>query len=132
MAAAQLVGSEIEAGLALVRVLDALDFGVRAALWLYNGETENWRFVIGVDGDREELSRQYYKAAFALAEWRKAHPEHPDLLDLARVKFVLMSDPLITGLARLVQSPTLGSKRLTSNVVNGVYVEDALVHRIAA
>lgn len=132
MAAAQLVGSDIDAGLALVRALDSVNFGVKAALWLYNGETENWRFVIGVEGDRKALSGQYLKAAIAIAEWTKAHPAHAQLLDLAKVKFVLMSDPLITGLARLVQTPALGSMRLTSNVVNGVYVEDALVHRIAA
>ncbi len=132
MAAAQLVATDIEAGLALVRALDACDFGVKAALWLYNGETEVWRFVIGIDVDRKDLSGQYLRAATALAHWRGEHPEHSPLLDLAQVRFASMKDPLITGLARLVQSPGLGNMRLSSNVVNGVYVEDALVHRIAA
>lgn len=132
MAAEQLVTSEVEAGLRLLRAFDECGFGAKAAFWLYSSERESWKFVIGVDADPKELSEQYHKASTAITKWRDAHPETLPLLDLWRVRFVQMSDPLVLSLATVVPSETAGETRVSNNFSNGVYVEDALVHRIAA
>lgn len=132
MVTEQLVTSEVEAGLRLLRALDECGFGAKAAFWLYSSERESWRFVIGVDADPEDLSRQYHKASAAIAAWRNAHPESLPLLDLWRVRFVQMSDPLVLSLATVVPTEAVGETRVSNNYSNGVFVEDALVHRIAA
>lgn len=132
MVAEQLVTSEVEAGLRLLRALDECGFGAKAAFWLYSSERESWRFVVGVDANPEQLSEQYHKASAALAAWREANPHSLPLLDLWRVRFVQMSDPLVLSIATVVPTEMAGQTRISNNYSNGVYVEDALVHRIAA
>ena len=124
--------SEIDAGLELVRTLDQAKFGVRAALWLYSGETESWRFIIAVGGGPEAVSKSYLAAAGILSRWKEDNAQSLPILDLARVKFVGMQDMLIKGLSPIIKIPSLGEVRFSNNVVNGIYVEDALIHRLAA
>ena len=132
MATSQLVRSEIEAGLELVRVLDRAKLGIVAALWLYSSDTETWRFVLAVDEDSKGVSGKYLAAARAISTWLEDHPNQAPVLDLSRVRFLSASDPLITGLSKFVRMDGLGEVRASNNIVNGVYVEDALIHRLAA
>lgn len=131
MATEQLVRSEIDAGLELVRVLDQAGFGVAAALWLFSGETGTWRFVVATKDGKREVSRKYLEAATAISRWRDEHPNDA-ILELDRVRIVDAQDPLITGLAPIVKIDGLSEIRLSNNLINGVYVEDALIHRLAA
>lgn len=131
MAADQLVKSEINAGLQLVRVLDAAGFDVKAALWLYSSDADKWRFVIATPDVPKQISQKYLDAATALSSWREANPGRP-VLDLSRVRLVGPDDPLIRGLTPILHLDGLGEIRFSHNLVNGIYVEDALVHRLAA
>ena len=130
MATEQLVRSEIDAGLQLVRVLDDAGFGVVAALWLYSSESGTWKFVVGTRDSRKEVSRKYLEAAQAVSKWKEQHAE--PVLDLGRVRIVGADDPLIKGLGPVLHIDDLGEVRFSNNMVNGVYVEDALIHRLAA
>ncbi|MHB1103286.1 MAG: hypothetical protein ACYC0C_11050 [Devosia sp.] len=131
MATEQLVRSEIEAGLQLIRALDEVAFGVVAALWLYSSEAGKWRFVVATRDDRRNIEKKYLEAAVAASKWKEKHPDRP-ILDLSRVRIVGREDPLIKGLAVFLHVEGLGEMRFSNNMVNGVYVEDALIHRLAA
>ncbi len=131
MAAGTLVRSDIDAGLGLIRALDAGNFGVAAALWLYNGDLDSWRMVIAYGGSRKDLEKKYLEAATISADWRSSHPTEP-ILDLSKVKITSADDKLIAGLRPVIRLDGLGEVRFSHNTVNGIYVEDALIHRLAA
>lgn len=54
------------------------------------------------------------------------------ILNLGGLRIVGADDPLIGGLRPVVHVDDLGEVRFSNNMVNGVYVEDALIHRLAA
>lgn len=78
------------------------------------------------------MSKSYLAAAGILSRWKEDNAQSLPILDLARVKFVGMQDMLIKGLSPIIKIPSLGEVRFSNNVVNGIYVEDALIHRLAA
>ncbi|MER8975676.1 MULTISPECIES: hypothetical protein [unclassified Mesorhizobium] len=131
MASGALVRSDINAGINLIRALDEKKFGVAAALWLYNGDVDNWRMVIAYRGARKDLEKKYLDAATIAADWRKARPDQP-ILDLSKVKITSADDRLISGLGTAMRVDGLAEVRFSHNTVNGIYVEDALIHRLAA
>tara|TARA_R110002020_G_scaffold6117_1_gene25512 strand:- start:252 stop:647 length:396 start_codon:yes stop_codon:yes gene_type:complete len=131
MAEEQLVTSEIEEGMRLVRALDDGGFPVKAALWLYSGDAQRWRFVIATTNLPKDISARIRQAVDIAAAWRAKHPGEA-LLDLARVSFVGEYDKLITGLGSVLRVEGLSQIRFTNNMVNGFFVEDALIHRLAA
>ncbi|RUU28419.1 hypothetical protein [Mesorhizobium sp. M6A.T.Ce.TU.016.01.1.1] len=131
MASGALVRADIDAGINLIRALDERKFGVAAALWLYNGDVENWRMVIAYRGARKDLEKKYLDAATIAADWRKARPDEP-ILDLSKVKITSSDDRLIAGLGTAMRVDGLGEVRFSHNTIDGIYVEDALIHRLAA
>lgn len=131
MAEEQLVTSEIEEGIRLVRALDGGGFPVKAALWLYSGDAQRWRFIIATTNVPKDISVRIREAVDISAQWREQHPGET-LLDLARVSFVGENDRLIAGLGRVLKLEGLGEIRFSNNMVDGVFVEDALIHRLAA
>lgn len=131
MATEQLVEFELEEGVRLVRALDAGGFPVKAALWLYSSEMDRWRFIIATTEVPKEIARRVREAATIATEWRQAHPDER-VLDLARVSFVSENDRLITGLGRVIRVEGISDVRFSNNMVNGVFVEDAIIHRMAA
>ena len=130
MAAEQLVDSEIQAAKQLITALDEAEFDVIAALWVYSSDADRWRFVVAYDGSRAEIQTRYQQAARILFDWRRAHPGNP-VLDLDRVRIVSREDPLVKGLGMVMRVES-GDLRFSHNMINGVYVEDALIHRLAA
>jgi hypothetical protein len=131
MASEYLVRSEIDAGLNLIKALDSGKFGVAAALWLYKSETERWRMVIAYRGDEAELREKHLQATMIARQWRADHPDEP-ILDLARVSIVSADDPLIQGLKPVGKVDGLHEMRVSHRLVSGIYVEDAIIHRLAA
>ncbi|MER8571664.1 hypothetical protein EOD10_30705 [Mesorhizobium sp. M7A.T.Ca.TU.009.01.3.2] len=131
MASGSLVRTDIDAGINLIRALDEKGFGVAAALWLYNSDVDNWRMIIAYRGPRKDLEKKYLDAATIAADWRKARPQEP-ILDLSKVKITSADDRLIAGLGIAMRVDGLGEVRFSHNTINGIYVEDALIHRLAA
>lgn len=131
MAAEQLVGLEIEQGLQLVRVLDEAKFPVSAALWLFSSDLERWRFVIATTNLPQQIAQRQLEAATIVAKWKEDH-DGDQILDLARVRFVSDTDQLISGLGKVMKLEGLSEVRFSNNMINGVFVEDAIVHRLAA
>ena len=131
MASEALVESEIEGGLNLVKMLDESDFKVKAALWVYYSDQERWRFVIASEGGEKEIGENYLKISTLMAKSRSEHPD-TQLLSLDKVKLTGVMDPIISGLRPVVRIEGLGGVRFSHDVINGVYLEDALVHRMAA
>jgi hypothetical protein len=125
MAEDVLVSVNIERGEALMRALDAADFPVVAALWLYNPDIDIWRLVLATP--KANSPQKTYTEIRHIAE--RAGIEAPDL---AQIKLVSPSDPTVTTLSRVVRVEGIGGVRFSKNMINGIYVDDAYIYRAAA
>ena len=94
---------------------------MRGAFWLYQPDAERWRLVI-VTPEAEKGSKDLYlKAIRADAE-----------IDLAKVDFQPPSSSVFKALGGLIRVDGVNTVRMRRNAFNGVYIEDALVYRLAA
>ena len=121
MAQEPLVEADIEAGRDLVRALDQAGVPIVGAFWLYVADIESWKLLI--------VTRQAERGARDL--YHKAIEQKSDL-DLTKVQFVPPSTPVFKALSGAMRIEGLANMRLTKNMLNGVYVDDALVYRLAA
>ena len=118
----------IRTGASLVQALDQQNFNLDAALWLYLADTNQWRLLLASPAVHVEGPRKAY--ARLLHAIRNAHVPGVTLNDLA----VLDSqDPLIQVLKRVVRTGRDTSpRRISKNTINGHFIEDALIYRMAA
>lgn len=128
MAETILVNDDIEAGSELVRLLDETGFPITAAAWLYFPDVEEWRLVIRTPRAAEDLQRAYLDVARAM----DAKGNLRSRLNLARIKLVPPTDRMLEALGSVVRASGLNSIRFSRNVVKGIYIDDALIYRLAA
>ncbi len=121
MAHPELVSSDIEAGRQFLRQLDAAGVPTMGAYWLWYSEEERWRLVI-VSPDATRGVRDLYGKAISI------DPE----LDLTKVRFVPPADSAFRALENVIDLRGEGEVRLSNNMLGGVYIEDALIYRLAA
>ena len=121
MANEPLVDEDIDAGRQFVQFLDDQAVEVRGAFWLYQPDAERWRLVV-VTPEAERGSKDLYlKAINAGAN-----------IDMARVDFQPPSSAIFRALGSMIRVDGLAKMRMKQNTFNGVYIEDALVYRLAA
>ena len=128
MAQAVLVNEDIDAGRDLVRLLDESRFPVSAAAWIYFPDIEEWRLVIGTPRACEKLQDAYLDMAVAM----DAMGDLRKRIDLARVKLVPPTDRMLQAMGRAVSAPGLHTIHFRKSVINGIYIDDALIYRLAA
>ena len=128
MAETILVNSDIEAGRELVRVLDESGFPVTAAAWIYFPDVQEWRLVIRTPKAAGNLQQAYLELAHAM----DAKGDLRGRIDLVRVKLVPPSDRMLEAIGKVMSVPGLGTIRFSKNVINGIYIDDALIYRLAA
>ena len=128
MAEATLVEADVEASRALVDFLEAHGFPLKAALWVYQSDAERWRFMLCPREQRQDISTFY--RGFAKAINAAGSPR--TLLGLDRVDIIQDTSPLVDRLGKVLRVDNGGSVRLTNNVINGVFLEDALILKMAA
>jgi len=129
MVGTQLRQELIDAGAALVRMLDENGLQPDAAFWFYFPDAQAWKLVlaevkVGKDGPKEVYRRiqrllgrepeQF--AALSLDDVTVAKPDAP-LVNLLRT--ALRTGPgIISGI------------RFSNNVINGTVIEDAYIYRL--
>lgn len=124
----QLTQEMIEAGAKLTDMLDAMKLPVVAALWLFMPEINEWRFLfsspeLSVSGPRK-VYESVEKARRALGEQAAAVP-------LSAIGLLDANDQLVHLLRVALQTAGGVSRiRFSKNVINGHFIEDALIYRI--
>ena len=115
-------------GAALVAKLDEMGWRPNAAFWFYFPETNAWRLLLAsaevtIKGPREA----YTAIQNALAELDLSGHE----LALDDIGVMPAEHPLIGLLGSFIKTgPGLSSIRFSKNVVNGHFIDDALIYRI--
>ncbi len=128
MAEAILVNDDVNAGSELVRLLDETNFPVTGAAWIYFPDVEEWRLVIRTPRATSNLQEAYLDMARAM----DAKGDLRTRLNLARIKLVPPSDQMLKALGSVIRAPGLKSIRFSGNMINGIYIDDALIYRLAA
>lgn len=127
MVARTLVENDIEGGRRLVEELDQRGIRVSAALWLYLDEEEEYRLLLAL----REVDMNGPLAAYKLV--RSALTSMPeDTRPLfTNISVVSPSDARIQAIGSAVKTgPGIENIRFSRNVVNNMYIEDALIYRL--
>jgi hypothetical protein len=111
----------------LVALLDSEGLAPRAALWVYEANRESWRlWIVPPKGMVDK--RAFY---LQLAKLFAARSEELPGLDLGEVQFMTDDHPAIVGLGRVVKITGVSDARLSNNVVDGYFIPEAIVIRMA-
>ena len=129
MASRELLIAEITQGENLIRVLDKEGFPVTAALWLYSSDDESWKLVIASPEGKVQIQKKYLDVATIAAKYRN---EDCNILDLNRISIIDDGEPFIAALKLAIRADGINQIRFSNNVINGIFVEDALIYRMAA
>lgn len=118
----------IDAGAELTRLLDESRLLVDAALWFYLSENNYWLFIVASPEVRTLGPKNIYKKIQTVIQKNLLAYS---LIMLKDVRVVDSKDPLILLLRNIV---TIGNGvnhvRVSQNVVNGIFIEDAYVYRL--
>ena len=128
MATTTLVSQEIEEGKRLIDALNAANLSVDSALWIYAPEPETWRLMLTSPlYDRKGPLKTYEEI---LSVFRQVKPDLK--IDWTGIVAVSPKHELIKGLRQLQQhwKLNLAGKRLTNNLVNQTWIEDAYIYQI--
>jgi hypothetical protein len=122
-----LVDKTIKEGEKLIEVLDNTQFDVRAAMWFYSTENDEWRFIVAspfvdLNGPKKtyefiqkELKNLPEDFGIPLKSITVLSPQN-ELIRLIRI--AIRTNKGISGI------------RFTKNVINSVFVEDVYIYRI--
>lgn len=115
----------IKIGENLLRLLSERRFPLRAALWLYLCEAEEWRLVLAVPKARAEGKMKFYKQIQSVLAKGSAR------LPLSAVTVVDAKDPLVYSMGPAVKVGNIGGHKFSRGTINGRHFEDAYIYPLA-
>jgi hypothetical protein len=129
MAKETLLDSDIAAGARFIEALDKAGEVINAALWFYYPDLSQWKLLLASSKfEGSNLTGSYTKISQTLS----AQEDVSKNISIGDVKILQHKDPLMKLLKGIVRTGKgLNQIRMTSNVLNGIYVEDALIYRNA-
>lgn len=133
MAAEILVGEQltedmIAAGEHVLGALDRAALPVKSAFWLWLPDQQVWRLFLASAYVRQQGPKAVYRRVLAAIKKLPAEVHRVDIKDITVVE---ETHPLIQGLGVLVKTgPGKSRIRMSRNVVNGQFIEDALLYRM--
>jgi hypothetical protein len=118
----------IEEGKELVKALDKEGLYPEVALWFYLAESNNWRFILSSSSFPKSGQNIY-------SDFIDKYRDLPQIkaIRLENITLLPGTDNLISMLKTAVKtnSRDIDNIRFTSNVINGVLIEDALIYRLS-
>ena len=127
MGKATLVDADMKAGKDLLNILDDTKFKVKAALWLYMPEPEEWRLILACPIVDEEGPKKAYETVQSQLQGLNQR----DRLSLQDISLVSPGDKLIKALKLVFKlDKAISPIRFTRNVINGIFIEDAYIYRL--
>jgi hypothetical protein len=130
MAKETLLDLEIRAGAHLIRELDAQGFHISSALWLYDSDQEAWKLLLAAPQFSATSWRQAYEK---VAETLHRHADIAEVLAMSDISVLTEGNPrfrLLKGIK--ATGPGIHNIRMGANLIDGIFVEDAIIYRNAA
>jgi hypothetical protein len=126
----QLTDEMIEAGAKLTQKLDELGLPILVAMWFFQSDINEWRLLFSSPLLPAEGPRTVYEK---IEEARKALGTQAERLPLSAIGLIGTNHQLVqlvrTGLPT---GPGVSRVRFSKNVINGHFIDDALIYRSAA
>jgi len=125
----QLTDAMVQAGAELTRKLDETGMPPDVALWLFVPESNEWRLLfaspeVAVQGPRKVYER-IRVALEALGDMASTVP-------LSVISLLEPNAELVQLLKMAIRTgPGVGQIRFSKNVINGHFIDDALIYRVA-
>ena len=120
-------GALVDEGTRLVKLLDDSKLKPRAAMWVYNSETDIWKlWIVPAAGIDDKL--EFYRL---LAQVISAHRAELPSFDISSVEFKADTHPAVKGLGAMLRMDGLGSAHFSNNRFNGFLLPDGIVLRMA-
>lgn len=118
----------ISAGENLIRRLDRARLSIDAALWLYDIETNTWRFMLASPAVRVHGPKWVYKKVQLVMSQIQGEKSKIPLKDITVVD---TQDSLISLFRSGIKTvDSLSGIRFMRGVISGVFIEDAYIYRI--
>jgi hypothetical protein len=115
----------VGAGQKLIGLMDDKGIGPRAAVWVYNPDTDNWRLWIVPPAEIHD-QREFYRRT---AEIVAFNGDELAGLDTGDVEMVREDHPAIVALKGMFRSVG-GAIQLSNNTLNGFYLPDGIILRM--
>ena len=119
----------ILAGKTFTLLLEQSELSVKASLWLYLTDKNLWRLIISSESVESKGPKYVYRKIQSLL---KDSESKLGGLTLNDVSVVGPRSPLAVALGRFLRMDEVGGVRMSRNVINGHYVEDAYVYKLSA
>lgn len=126
----QLTDEMIEAGAQLTQKLDELGLPISVAMWFFLSDINEWRLLFASPQSSAEGPRAVYEK---IEEARKALGTQAERLPLSAIGLMDTNLELVQLLrGGLRTGPGVHRVRFSKNVINGHFIDDALIYRNAA
>ena len=126
----QLTEEMIEAGAKLTQKLDEQGVEVSLALWFFMTDVNEWRLLFASPAVSTNGPQTFYKK---VEEARKSLGVQADRLPLSDIGLIDINSQLAQHLRTGVKTgPEVSRIRFSKNVLNGQFIDDALIYRNAA
>ena len=119
----------IEAGEKLTAKLDEMGLPIAAAMWFFMAENNEWRLLFASSEVSTAGPRSVYEK---IQEARQALAEQVGAAPFSAIGLLDSNDQLVQLLRVALQTGGGGVSRIrfSKNVINGHFIEDALIYRI--
>lgn len=128
-----LVRESIDAGRSLLALLRRRGFPLTAAYWLRSSDDDSWKLVLAT----ERATRDYGGAYLDLATWMSEdevlnRQRGLDELGLEDISLVSPSERTAAALAGYARGMTRPMAHLRGTLVDGRYIDEAIVYKLPA
>jgi len=125
----QLTSAMVEAGAELTKKLDEMGVATTAALWLFEPEVNEWRLVFASPEVTTRGPREVYEKIRQAIDQLKEKAAAAPLSAVA----LMDADADLVRLLRVALKTGGGLSRIrfSKNVINGHFIDDALIYRVA-
>jgi len=126
----QLTDEMIEAGAQLTQKLDELGLPIPVAMWFFLSDINEWRLLFASPQLSAEGPREVYEK---IEEARKALGAQAERLPLSVIGLMDTNHQLVQLLRIALRTgPGVSRVRFSKNVIDGHFIDDALIYRSAA
>jgi hypothetical protein len=117
----------VQAGIELVKKLDASDAQLRSAFWFFYPDERVWKLVLASPLVETEGPRKFYERVLVVT--KKSQPDEL-VVSLNNIGVTSLNDPLVKLMRLAVYTGNgVSGIRFSRNAINSVFVEDAYIYR---
>lgn len=119
--------SLVKTGHALVDALSRAGIEPRAAVWVYNADTDIWRLWIVPPASIADKREFYRRVSEVISQNR----DQLGLLDPSDIEFTKATHPAMSALARFARVEGKSDVRIKDNMLNGFFLSDGIILKLA-